>query len=123
MNKKLFNIIGILLLSMVAFSFTACSEDDEDNAAKSLKLVGSWDNSCCDEVWVFKANGTGILYEYYGTYNEESEPFTYEYSEKTETLILNFGRGDVDYLSIQVIDNNKFRMYWDDEDYCLMIRK
>ncbi|MBR5530143.1 MAG: hypothetical protein IKU63_01365 [Bacteroidaceae bacterium] len=121
MNKKLFNIIGILLLSMVAFSFTACSEDDEDNAAKSSKLVGRWEDSYGD-MWEFKANGTGIFYEYYDTYDEEREPFTYEYSDKTGKLILDWG-GDVEYTSIQFINKDSFRWYWDDEDYCLMIRK
>lgn len=121
MNKKLFNIIGILLLSMVAFSFTACSEDDEDNAAKSSKLVGLWEDPYGD-VWEFKANGTGILYEYYGTYDEEREPFTYEYSDKTGKLILHWG-GDVEYTSIQFINNDSFKWYWDDEDYDLMFRK
>lgn len=122
MNKKLFNIIGILLLSMVAFSFTACSEDDEDNAVKSSKLVGRWDDSCCGDMWVFNANGTGILYEYYGTYDEEREDFAYEYSEKTGTLKIHW-EDEVEYYRIQFISNDSFKLYWDDEDYCLMIRK
>lgn len=121
MNKKLFNIIGILLLSMVAFSFIACSEDDEDNAAKSSKLVGLWEDPDGD-MWEFEANGTGIFYEHYGTDDEDRDPFVYEYSEKTGTLKIHW-EDEVEYYRIQFINNDSFRMYWDDEDYCLMIRK
>lgn len=73
-------------------------------------------------MWEFEANGTGIFYEHYGTDDEDRDPFVYEYSEKTGTLKIHW-EDEVEYYRIQFINNDSFRMYWDDADYCLMIRK
>lgn len=123
MNKNLLNIIGILLLSMVAFSFTACSEDDEDNAAKSSKLVGEWIcvvDGEVDMIYIFKEDGTGIAKEH--PYREGPERdiwyFQYTYNEETGLLIMYcIDDGGVDVSCIKFATEDSFWEYWVDENY------
>lgn len=120
MNKNLLNIIGILLLSMVAFSFTACSEDDEDNAAKSSKLVGEWIcvvDGEVDQIYNFKEDGTGIGKEH--PYREEPDIyyFQYTYNEETGLLIMYCDNGGVDVSSIKFVNDDTFLEYYVNDDF------
>lgn len=120
MNKNLLNIIGILLLSMVAFSFTACSEDDEDNAAKSSKLVGEWIcivDGEIDMIYNFKEDGTGIGKD--DPYSEYQEIwyFQYTYNEETGLLIMYCDDGDVEVSSIKFVNDDTFLEYYVNDDF------
>ena len=60
-QEKLFTILMLLFLSMMAISFTACSSSDneEDDGSQRYKnqIIGTW---YCDHVsYVFESDGTG----------------------------------------------------------------
>lgn len=127
MNKNLLNIIGILLLSMVAFSLTACSEDDEDNLKdlepeKVSKLVGEWICVVDGEVYMiynFKEDGTGIAKEH--PYSEEPDIWYFQYTYNEETGILKMFSGseddDPEVSCIKFATEDSFWEYWVDENY------
>lgn len=60
-QEKLFTILMLLFLGMMAISFTACSSSDneEDDGSQRYKrqIIGTW---YCDRVsYVFESDGTG----------------------------------------------------------------
>lgn len=126
MNKNLLNIIGILLLSMVAFSLTACSEDNED-ALKDLepekvsRLVGEWGtftDGRIDQKYIFNADGTGMGVEMGGREEDEYDiwEFEYTFNEETGLLIIIEEDGDVEVSNIKFVNNDSFLEYSVNDD-------
>lgn len=82
-NMKAQSLLYIFLFSLLSFSFTACS--DNDNEGINTALVGSWQNE--DNLICFDTNGRGYLYEFAsdggvgGIYD-----FTYTYDESENML-------------------------------------
>ncbi len=128
MNKNLLNIIGILLLSMVAFSLTACSEDDEDTLKdlepeKVSKLVGEWvtftdeegeSERVIDQKFIFNTDGTGMGVEMAGreVYEYDIWEFEYTFNEETGLLIMYFiDDSEVEVSSIKFVNDDTFLEY------------
>lgn len=140
MNKNLLNIIGILLLSMVAFSFTACSEDNEDTLKdlepeKVSRLVGEWVSfyhGHIDQKYIFKADGTGVGVEMGDREEDEYDIYEFEYTfnEETGLLIIFEEDGDVQVSNIKFVNDDSFLEYMvnddleiDDDDPAIYHRK
>lgn len=126
MNKNLLNIIAILLLSMVAFSFTACSEDNEDTLKdlepeKVSRLVGEWVsfyNGRIDQKYIFNADGTGMTVEMGSREEDEYDigEFEYTFNEETGLLIIIEEDGDVEVSNIKFVNDDSFLEYMVNDD-------
>lgn len=128
MNKNLLNIIGILLLSMVAFSFTACSEDNEDTLKdlepeKVSRLVGEWvtfTDRDIDQKYIFNADGTGMGVEMAGREEDEYDiwEFEYTFNEETGLLIMYYiDDSEVEVSSIKFVNDDTFLEYSVNDDW------
>ncbi len=128
MNKNLLNIIGVLLLSMVAFSFTACSEDNEDTLKdlepeKVSRLVGEWvtftNAKVIDQKYIFNADGTGMGVEMGDLEVNEYDiwEFEYTFNEETGLLIMYYiDDSQVDVSSIKFVNDDTFLEYSVNDD-------
>lgn len=127
MNKNLLNIIGILLLSMVAFSLTACSEDNEDTLKdlepeKVSRLVGEWVSfyhGRIDQKYIFNADGTGMIVEMGSREEDEYDigEFEYTFNEETGLLIIIEEDGDVQVSNIKFVNDDSFLEYMVNDDW------
>lgn len=86
MEKKLFTMMTIVLMSLVCTTFISCGDDDDDKTVKS-PIVGTWvisesgDDWSSTETIVFNSNGTGTLsISGYATANKKRESYSYSQS-------------------------------------------
>lgn len=79
----------MLMLMLVSFGFTACSDDDDEPAATSA-LVGNWQqvNDAGTTITVtFRNNGSGVInYSYRDGSGDSNENFEYDYIENDREL-------------------------------------
>ena len=90
---KTLRFIGMAVIAVImSVNFTACSDDDEDEAVAN-PLIGTWQETDDDNylLWTFKADGTGTEQEYYQGNLDEPYSFTYTYDSKTSILVINYG--------------------------------
>ncbi len=68
MKHKLFHLqslVTVALFAIIAIAFTSCSDDDDEPAIDELTsiMVGAWAQDGDNDIFVVKANGTGVGYE------------------------------------------------------------
>lgn len=91
----------LMLLFMGYVPFLSCSsdkdgEDDHAGGNAQSSLVGTWIMSDDDDVYVFKADGTGIGCEHADDTEQDLWHFNYTYSEATRTVTMRYdGKTDV----------------------------
>ncbi len=107
--KNMFKIMmSVLCLSVMLFSITACSQNDQ--ASDVAPIVGKWEyEDSSDMYYTFNEDGTGSYYFVGGemkfTYEDDgkaltlhyetaTEPSTYKYTIKDDVLSIEDSFGD-----------------------------
>lgn len=122
--RTISNIISVLIISIITFSFTSCSDDDNDNKVENNPFVGVWKEGYSKIE--YKSDGTWCEYNnYYSEVNNASvwkDAGSYSYDEASRTLAIkrdDTGRTYIYY--IQHISKNKIIYYYagheSDPDY------
>lgn len=89
MKKKIFLF---LLCLFGTVSFLSCGKDEvkPDGEVNENGVVGTWRLSDDDDVYVFKADGTGIGCEHADDVEQDMWNFLYTYSESDKTLTMTY---------------------------------
>lgn len=88
--KQIYNLIVGALVMLLCMNLANCSDDnDSDKNAKSTALVGTWKCSYEDgyDLWIFKADGTGVFSEVATHGGSDTWTITYQYDTSSQTLI------------------------------------
>lgn len=88
MKKNLFLLMLMLMGAFATFSFTSCSDDDDETVVQDTNIVGSWqEDDTTDGIWVwtFNKNGSGTCRV---TDNGSSYSFSFKYTYDGTTLVI-----------------------------------
>ena len=98
MNNKLLYTLSMLLLAMVAFTFTACS--DEDEMGEAAGIVGKW-----------RDGNKTLLFEKNGNFSSEIETTpvqqrtgTYSYNPTLGNLVINTSESSREVYNVQTLN-------------------
>lgn len=102
---KILRLLGLLLLCCIfSLSFTACSDDSEDDGIYSgSPFIGSWENvngspiSNSDHIIEFQSDGTYVV-----TSVNSPETGSWIYEENMGALILSSGRGSMTFVVVTI---------------------
>lgn len=101
MKKFLFSVMPFLMMAMCVFTFSACSDDDDDSGSNGSAIVGTWVERFDYSSYVgvttfnFNADGTGVKsyrQEYSDNPGLTQDPvsFYYTYNGETGAITLKF---------------------------------
>ena len=87
--KHLQSLVAVALCVIMAMAFTSCSDDDDEPAIDELTsiIVGAWAQDGDNDIFVVKANGTGVGYENLTNYQNNLEGYKFNWSFKYMTKI------------------------------------
>ena len=81
--KHLQSLVAVALCVIMAMAFTSCSDDDDEPASDELTsiIVGVWAQDGDNDIFVVKANGTGVVYDSPEMYEQKKDgaSFTWTY--------------------------------------------
>lgn len=110
MNNKLLHTLSMLLLAMVAFAFTACS--DEDEMGEAAGIVGKW-----------RDGNKTLLFEKNGNFSSEIETTpvqqrtgTYSYNPTLGNLVINTSESSREVYNIQTLNATTLVLLYTDGD-------
>jgi len=110
MNKKLLHTLSMLLLAMVAFTFTACS--DEDEMGEAAGIVGKW-----------RDGNKTLLFEKNGNFSSEIETTpvqqrtgTYSYNPTLGNLVINTSESSREVYNVQTLNATTLVLLYTDGD-------
>ncbi len=112
---KTLRLFGMtLLMVMLAVSFTACSDKDEE---ASIPIIGTWvytTGAGNKEVVTFNNNRSGT-WESIDIYDNTSDtdPFTFTVDDNKGRLILDFGDNSPETFTYKISDNKMILTYED----------
>lgn len=137
MNKTFLKLLSMTMIAVLSFTFSSCSDDDEESASNELTsvMIGAWSQDGDDDIFVIQANGIGNHYtspEWYEQ-GENPNPLTWSYSDGL--FVLSLGgeyEGQVEYMRAESVSDNKivwrryeepvgWELFYEDEygTYCL----
>ena len=124
MNKTFLKRLSLAMIAVLSFTFSSCSDDDEESASNELTsvMIGAWSQDGDNDIFVIKANGTGFHYdcpEWY-EHDENSNPVTWSCSDGLFVLSLGGDyEGQVEYMRAESVSDNKivWRRYEDPADW------
>ncbi len=110
MNNKLLHTLSMLLLAMVAFTFTSCS--DEDEMGEAAGIVGKW-----------RDGNKTLLFEKNGNFSSEIETTpvqqrtgTYSYNPTLGNLVINTSESSREVYNIQTLNATTLVLLYTDGD-------
>ena len=110
MNNKLLHTLSILLLAMVAFTFAACS--DEDEMGEAAGIVGKW-----------RDGNKTLLFEKNGNFSSEIETTpvqqrtgTYSYNPTLGNIVINTSESSREIYNIQTLNATTLVLLYTDGD-------
>ena len=110
MNNKLLHTLSMLLLAMVAFTFTACS--DEDEMGEAAGIVGKW-----------RDGNKTLLFEKNGNFSSEIETTpvqqrtgTYSYNPTLGNLVINTSESSREVYNVQTLNATTLVLLYTDGD-------
>lgn len=137
MTKKFFQgLFAFFVAAVLSVGFVSCNDDDETPepapsgpTASAPSIVGTWKweqgNNSFAYV-TFKADGTGIWYEFYNGKFVEFLPLSYNYNEESNNLVTTYLGGETDAFKVRIVsqtqvevseyNGNHINMYWNKVD-------
>lgn len=113
---KTFRLFGACILAVIlCFSFSSCSDDDEEDVSNS-QFIGKWEVASgywySEPVFEFKSNGRFVFTGYDFWSNEGVRIFTtspgdYSYNAQTKEFLLMWDHGGTDLWYVKNISENK----------------
>ena len=109
MTKYLFNMIAILMVTIMSVSFSSCGDDGDDKNDGVVSIVGKWKYTFSTGYIIkqFNADNTGYSQEYDtqdGGWHKKHE-FTYQYDEKQKRLYSIDSDGDSENYEVRELTN------------------
>ena len=112
MNKTFLKLLSMTMIAVLSFTFSSCSDDDEESASNELTsvMIGAWSQDGDDDIFVIQANGIGNHYTCPVCYEqgENPNPLTWSYSDGL--FVLSLGgeyEGQVEYMRAESVSDNK----------------
>ena len=112
MNKTFLKLLSMTMIAVLSFTFSSCSDDDEESASNELTsvMIGAWSQDGDDDIFVIQANGIGNHYACPERYEqgENPNPLTWSYSDGL--FVLSLGgeyEGQVEYMRAESVSDNK----------------
>lgn len=137
MNKTFLKLLSMAMIAVLSFTFSSCSDDDEESASNELTsvMIGAWSQDGDDDIFVIKANGTGFHYDCPEWYEHDENPNPVTWSCSDGLFVLSLGgdyEGQVEYMRAESVSDDKivwrryedpagWELYYEDEygTYCL----
>ena len=111
MNNKLLHTLSMLLLAMVAFTFAACS--DEDEMGEAAGIVGKW-----------RDGNKTLLFEKNGNFSSEIETApvqqrtgTYSYNPTLGNLVINTSESSREVYYVQTLNATTLVLLYTNGDF------
>lgn len=91
--KHLPLLVMVALYVIMACALASCSKDDDEPASDNLSsiIVGVWAQDGDDDIFVFNANGTGVIYESQVDYSEKKDGEDCTWSLKNDWFTIDLG--------------------------------
>lgn len=97
---KTVKLFTALLLAMICISLSSCNKDKDNDDNDGSALVGTWawlSETNSEEYWVvFKADGTGYLWDSYKGKASPKEYFSYSFNKKSSMLFISYDGVDTE---------------------------
>lgn len=110
MNNKLLHTLSMLLLAMVAFTFSACN--DEDEWGESTGIVGKWRDG--NKTLLFEKNGN--FSSEIETTSERQRTGTYSYNPTLGNLVINTSESSREVYNVQTLNATTLVLLYTDGD-------
>lgn len=124
MNKTFLKLLSLAMIAVLSFTFSSCSDDDEESASNELTsvMIGAWSQDGDNDIFVIKANGTGFHYDSPEWYEHDENPNPVTWSCSDGLFVLSLGgdyEGQVEYMRAESVADNKivWRRYEDPTDW------
>lgn len=124
MNKTFLKLLSLAMIAVLSFTFSSCSDDDEESASNELTsvMIGAWSQDGDNDIFVIKANGMGFHYDCPEWYEHDENPNPVTWSCSDGLFVLSLGgdyEGQVEYMRAESVADNKivWRRYEDPTDW------
>ena len=124
MNKTFLKLLSLAMIAVLSFTFSSCSDDDEESASNELTsvMIGAWSQDGDNDIFVIKANGTGFHYDCPEWYEHDENPNPITWSCSDGLFVLSLGgdyEGQVEYMRAESVSDDKivWRRYEDPADW------
>lgn len=128
-KRLLYSLLPCLMAMFMCTTFTACSDDDDDNknpktSINKTSIIGKWGNyneaDCFYETLIFNSDGTGTDIDVEMDYDGNiiySSTESFEYTFDGKTLLMYEPDGDVEEYRVS-IEGDKLMLieFEDDKD-------
>lgn len=117
MKKTRLALLCAFAVLLAAFTFSACSKDDEEDSAASYSIEGNWINEEEEEMVVFSNGHMYTRFYENGSYYRDDEG-RFAYDAKNKAILLWEDEDDTEpyYMYVTWLSKDKIRIIEEDGD-------
>lgn len=108
------HLLVVMLAALMAMTFSACGDDNDELNAGNTELIGKWEFTDGDWGYQFSTGGVGYGVEYTAS-ADYTAMWSFSWSYKNNILTMVDEDGDAEVLVIDYIDNQIMKFHWQDE--------